>query len=337
MHSKINKIIWSVVVICVLFLIFYIIYNKNNTYKEYKTTFNYMDTNIEVRIYSKHKNLANQELKEVEKIFDKYHKLTDKYNAYDGINNIYYIHNNTSSDEYIKLDKELFDLIEYAKDYTQKTDGLVDIKMGNVLDLWHQYRTLNMGVPSYEELRLASSYDKEIILKDDNLIYNNHVNIDLGSIAKGYTTKVVANYLESKGLNRYLINAGGNVVVGDYYNKKGEYKIGIQDPKSNGIFKVIKGNNISVVTSGSYERYYEYNGKIYSHIINPKTLYPENNFLSVTVICNDSALADILSTYLFLIDVDSGIKYIENLDGVEAIWYIDEGNIKKTSGVVFYE
>ena len=337
MHSKINKIIWSVVVICVLFLIFYIIYNKNNTYKEYKTTFNYMDTNIEVRIYSKDKNLANQELKEVEKIFDKYHKLTDKYNSYDGINNIYYIHNNTSSDEYIKLDKELFDLIEYAKDYTQKTDGLVDIKMGNVLDLWHQYRTLNMGVPSYEELRLASSYDKEIILKDDNLIYNNHVNIDLGSIAKGYTTKVVANYLESKGLNRYLINAGGNVVVGDYYNKKGEYKIGIQDPKSNGIFKVIKGNNISVVTSGSYERYYEYNGKIYSHIINPKTLYPENNFLSVTVICNDSALADILSTYLFLIDVDSGIKYIENLDGVEAIWYIDEGNIKKTSGVVFYE
>lgn len=337
MHSKINKIIWSVVVICVLFLIFYIIYNKNNTYKEYKTTFNYMDTNIEVRIYSKDKNLANQELKEVEKIFDKYHKLTDKYNAYDGINNIYYIHNNTSSNEYIKLDKELFDLIEYAKDYTQKTDGLVDIKMGNVLDLWHQYRTLNMGVPSYEELRLASSYDKEIILKDDNLIYNNHVNIDLGSIAKGYTTKVVANYLESKGVNRYLINAGGNVVVGYYYNKKGEYKIGIQDPKLNGIFKVIKGNNISVVTSGSYERYYEYNGKIYSHIINPKTLYPENNFLSVTVICNDSALADILSTYLFLIDVDSGIKYIENLDGVEAIWYIDEGNIKKTSGVVFYE
>lgn len=337
MHSKINKIIWSVVVICVLFLIFYIIYNKNNTYKEYKTTFNYMDTNIEVRIYSKDKNLALKKLKEVEKIFDKYHKLTDKYNAYDGINNIYYIHNNTSSDEYIKLDKELFDLIEYAKGYTQKTDGLVDIKMGNVLDLWHQYRTLNMGVPSYEELRLASSYDKEIILKDDNLIYNNHVNIDLGSIAKGYTTKVVANYLESKGVNRYLINAGGNVVVGDYYNKKGEYKIGIQDPKSNGIFKVIKGNNISVVTSGSYERYYEYNGKIYSHIINPKTLYPENNFLSVTVICNDSALADILSTYLFLIDVDSGIKYIENLDGVEAIWYIDEGNVKKTSGVVFYE
>lgn len=337
MHIKVNKIIWSIVCICFLFFLIYIIYGYNNTYKEYKTTFNYMDTNIEVRIYSKDETLAKHELIEVEKIFDKYHKLTDRYNSYEGVNNIYYIHNNTSSDEYIKLDKELYDLILYANNYTEKTDGLFDIKMGNVLDLWHQYRTLNMGIPTYEELKIASSYDKEIILKDDNLIYNNHVNIDLGAVAKGYTTKVVANYLESKGLNKYLINAGGNVVVGDYYNNVGEYKIGIQDPKTNGIFKVIKGNNISVVTSGSYERYYEYNGKIYSHIINPKTLYPVDEFLSVTVICDDSALADVLSTYLFLTDIDSGIRYVENLDGVEAIWYIDDDNIKKTSGVVFYE
>ena len=106
------------------------------------------------------------------------------------------------------------------------------------------------------------------------------------------------------------------------------YKIGIEDPNNkNDIFKVLKGNNISVVTSGGYERYYEYEDKKYHHIISPKTLYPTDYMKSVTIITKDSALADMLSTYLFLIDIEDGKDYINKLENVEAIWYTNDDKI----------
>ena len=118
--------------------------------------------------------------------------------------------------------------------------------------------------------------------------------------------------------------------------RSGKYKIGIENPDTGGVFKIVSTNNKSVITSGSYERYYEVDGVRYSHIISPKTLYPTNYTKSVTVICDDSAYGDTLSTYLFLIPVDEGIKYVEKLDGVEAIWYIDSNNVKMSSGFKEY-
>ena len=134
----------------------------------------------------------------------------------------------------------------------------------------------------------------------------------------------MGEYLENEGINKYLINAGGNVKVGSSYKSDG-YAVGIEEPfNTSKIYKVLHVENESVVTSGSYQRYYEYNGKNYNHIINPKTLFPDNYTKSVTVITKDSKKADILSTYLFLLPIDDGLEYVNNLDDVEAIWYSDE-------------
>ena len=112
--------------------------------------------------------------------------------------------------------------------------------------------------------------------------------------------------------------------VGSSYKSDG-YAVGIEEPfNTSKIYKVLHVENESVVTSGSYQRYYEYNGKNYNHIINPKTLFPDNYTKSVTVITKDSKKADILSTYLFLLPIDDGLEYVNNLDDVEAIWYSDE-------------
>ena len=209
--------------------------------------------------------------------------------------------------------------------------------MGNVIDIWKKYQNNKNGVPTKEELeKVNTSSINDIVLKDGNKIKNNHVNIDLGSISKGYTTSLVGEYLDSIGIEEYLINAGGNVLVGNHYNNS-TYKIGIEDPDNkNDIFTVLKGNNISVVTSGGYERFYEYDGKKYHHIISPKTLYPTDYMKSVTIITSDSALADLLSTTLFLMNIEDGKEYINSLDNVEAIWYTNDNEIELSNSAKKY-
>lgn len=333
MQDKINKIIWFIVLLLVITFVFLTIFNKKD--KEYTSKFFYMDTYIYVKIYSNDSKKADRILKKVENIYKEYHELTDRYNSYDNIKNIYYIKNNKSDKEYIKIDKKLYDIIKYGLDYKEKSNGLIDIGMGNVIDIWKNYRDNKNGVPTLEELEIAKENEVEIILSNGK-IKNNHPNIDLGCISKGYTTKIVGEYLEKKGIDKYLINAGGNVLVGNNYKNK-EYKIGIEDPdKKNDIFTVVKGNNISVVTSGGYERFYEYEGKKYSHIIDPNTLYPTDYMKSVTIITKDSSLGDILSTTLFLMDIEEGKKYINKIDNVEAIWYTNDNKIEYSKGTKKY-
>lgn len=334
---KLKPIIIIILIVCILLslsIIFYIYINKE---KEYSKNLFYMDTYIYIKIYEKDKNKANKVLNEIEQIYKEYHQLSDRYNKYDNIKNLYYIHNNTEENEYIKIDSRLYNMIQYGISWYDKSDGLIDISMGNVIDVWKKYRENKNGIPTTEELNTANDNKKDIILKDNNLILNNHANIDLGAISKGYVTNIVKEYLEKNKVNKYLINAGGTVVVGNNY-KKTLYKIGLEDPNNNGdVYKIIKGNNISVVTSGGYERFYEYNGKKYHHIIHPKSLTSPQNMKSVSVICQDSSLGDILSTMLFLMSVEDGKEYIKTLDKVEAIWYTNDNKIITSDGVYKYE
>ena len=207
--------------------------------------------------------------------------------------------------------------------------------MGNIIDIWKEYRNDKTGVPDLSQLKEYSNY-VDLILLDDNKILNNHPNLDLGSIAKGYATEMAGRYLESVGIDEYLINAGGNVKVGDAYNKE-YYKIGVQSPVISGeLLTIVNGTNISVVTSGGYERNYVYNGKEYHHIIDPDTLFPSEYLKGVTVISKDSSIGDVLSTILFLMSVEEGQKFIKKYD-VEVIWYTNDNKIIRSEGFSAYE
>ncbi|NLL44575.1 MAG: FAD:protein FMN transferase [Mollicutes bacterium] len=319
-------------------LLIIMIITSDKQLNEYSHNLFYMDTYINVKVYSNNKIKAKKVLNEVEKIYEKYHQLTDRYHAYDNIKNIYYINNNTDNIETITIEKELYDIIKYGIDFYEKSNGLLNINIGNVIDVWKKYRESKNGVPTYEELKSSGSINvSDIVLLDNNQILNNHPNIDLGAIAKGYVTQIVGNYLKEQGFNKFLIYAGGNVLVGDHY-KNDVYKIGIENPtKSGDIYKIVKSNNMAVVTSGGYERFYEYEGNIYHHIIDPNTLMPPNYMKSVTVITNDSALGDALSTTLFLMSIEEGKEYIKQFNNVEAIWYTNDNTIIKSDGFDKYE
>ncbi|MEG1647659.1 MAG: FAD:protein FMN transferase [Bacilli bacterium] len=333
------KISYVIILLLASFLVWIVIaYNKRkNIIQEFNRDLFYMDTYINVKIYTTDSVKANKTLTLVDNIYKEYHQLTDRYNAYTNVNNVYFINNNSIKDEKIKIDSKLYELIKQGIIANSKTDGLININMGDVIDVWKKYRDAKTGVPTLIELKNTNIDIDQIKLLDNNNILNNHPNIDLGAIAKGYVTQIVANYIKEQGFDKFLINAGGNVIVGNHYNKE-VFRIGIEEPNSNGgIYQIIKGNNMVVTTSGSYERFYEYNGITYHHIIDPKSLFPTNYMKSVTVITKDGLLGDTLSTALFLMPIMEGKKFLKNFADVEAIWYTLDNQVIKTDGFNKYE
>lgn len=326
----------SLYYITILILLFGFYFSFTNRKVEHSKNIMKMDTYINIKLYSKNKKV-DKILNDVESIYNKYDILADAYTKYDNVINVYYLNNVLEVNKEVTISKELADLIQYGIDVYNNTNGLVNIAMGNVTGVWKKYINEGTEVPSEKELNNLNININDIVLEGNKFLKKSDVKLDLGSITKGYVTEEVGNYLESKKIDKYLINAGGNVKVGKSY-KDGKYVIGIENPNdTNKMYKKINVENKSVVTSGDYQRYYEVNGIRYNHIINPKTRFPANNVKSVTVICDNSKDADMYSTYLFLLPLEEALNYVNNKDNLEAVFYVNEDKIITSKGFSSYE
>lgn len=324
----------------ILLLISIIILTTGCTSKKdnFSESYNYMDTLIQVKLYDVTKKEADISFDEIENILKTYHELSNRYNKYESITNIYTINNENNYNTEIKIDSKLYNLLQTAVDYSNDTDGLFRITIGNLVDLYKPFYndTTDFLDIDYNSLKSINK-DDLVLLGDNTIMLKNNVSLDLGGIAKGYTTELVSNYLEDNNIKKYLINAGGNIVVGDHYEND-TYKVGIQSPiDDTDIFFVVNATNTSVVTSGGYERFFEYNGTLYHHILNPETLMPSNTMKSITVITKSSTYADFLSTYLFLLPVDEALDYANTHDDVEVVIFDNDDEIIKSNGVSQYE
>jgi len=301
-----------------------------STYKEYSKNYFYMDTYINIKISSvKSKSEMDSIFEDIDYLYSSYHKLSDRYNEYDGIKNIYYLNEVLDDGESTIIDSRLSDIINIGMEYYDKTDGLFNIASGNLTVVWKNFIDNCDNLPSNLDVNTNIN---DIVLEGNFYTKYNGVRLDLGGITKGYVTEIVGNYLEDNGINNYIINAGGNVKVGSAYDKE-YYVVGITNPdNTSDIFTKVNINNMSVVTSGNYQRYCELEGNIYSHIINPINKYPSNYIKSVTVIGGSSTMGDIYSTYLYLLPVEEGLEIVNNTTGIEAIWYIEQDNIVRSDG-----
>ena len=338
MQKKINYILWGIVFLLLLGFSIFGVYQNSKRLKMASRSYFYMNTQIFIKLYDQDTEKMDDAFEKIDQLYQEYHQLTDRYQEYKGIHNIYYLHNNQSTEDYITIDPRLYQILKLSQEWYQKSHHKFDITLGNIIDIWKKYREQGTGVPSLEELTsVSASSMKELELKEPNQIRNNHLNLDLGGVAKGYATEEVKLLLETMGIERFIINAGGNVVAGAPYSTQ-KYSIGIEDPNvPSDIFTILYADHISVVTSGGYERFYEYEGKRYHHIIDPQTLYPANYMKSVTVLTKNSATADILSTVLFLMPVEEGMELIESFDDTEAIWYTTDDLVVRSSGVHLFE
>ncbi len=276
----------------------------------------------------------------VQKIYEKllaYHQLFDIYNDYEGINNLKTV-NEQAGIAPVKVDPAIIALLLDCREYYALTEGKVNVAMGSVLRLWHKARSESLKypdkayIPNAKALSNAAQHtdnDKVIIDETASTIYisDPEMSLDVGAVAKGWACQKVA---ESAPVGM-LISVGGNVCVTGPKDANTPWVIGIQDPdNSSNYLHTVGVTGGAVVTSGDYQRSYTVNGKAYHHIIDPETQMPSAYWRSVTVICEDSGLADVLTTALFLLPLEKGQALAEKC-GAQAFWLDASGNEHMTS------
>ena len=275
-----------------------------------------------------------------------YHRLYDIYNDYDGLNNIKTINDNAGIKP-VKVDQKIIDMLVFSKSMYELTDGKTNIAYGSVLKIWHEYRTdgiddpENAELPPLKKLQEASEHTdiNDVIIDRENstvFLSDPMMSLDVGAIAKGYATEQVADKLAANGLVSGILNVGGNVrAIGNNIKTGEPWSVGIQNPDSESeeaILNLVNLEEASMVSSGDYERYYTVDGKRYNHIIDTKTLFPAENFTAVTVICEDSGMADALSTAIYCMDFEQGLELIQSIEGPEAMWIFKDKSIRYSEG-----
>ena len=312
---------------------------KADTQPKKAEFFTYFDTVVSVYSYADENNTEfEKNTEDLKMIFDRYNRLLDIYNSYSGINNLCTINENAGK-EPVEVDYDLIEFLLWAKKMYETTGGETDITMGSVLSLWHDARYADIHyLPDADALKEASlhtGFDKLEIneLQHTVLIKDPYSSLDAGALGKGYAAEKAAQYLEEKGIDSYVLNLGGNVrLIGSKPGKE-DWVVGIKDPSDPGNIAVkISCSNTSCVTSGAYERYFEFNGVRYSHVIDRDSLFPSANFESVSVITQDSGLADALSTALFCMSYEDGLVLVQSLQ-VQCIWIFNDGSVKYTDGL----
>ncbi|MDF2590052.1 MAG: ApbE family lipoprotein [Anaerocolumna sp.] len=314
----------------------------------YDSTFlELFDTVTEVVGYAKDKEEFTKFSQTVYDELKTYHELYDIYNTYDGINNIKTINDNAGIQP-VKVDQKIIDLIKFAEDAYELTDGQINIAFGAVLEVWHKYRSNGIEdprkaqLPPMELLQEKSEHtdiNKIIIDEVNSTVYleDPEMSLDVGAIAKGYATEMVAQYLIKNGCKNTMLSVGGNVrTIGTKSKSENNvpWNVGIQNPDMESDQKnlyILELDDRSLVTSGDYQRYYVVDGKKYHHIIDLETLMPSDYFTAVSIVTTHSGLADALSTAIFNMPYEEGLALIESMDDTEALWVFKDGQMKYSS------
>ncbi|KTD85312.1 FAD:protein FMN transferase [Paenibacillus etheri] len=252
-----------------------------------------------------------------------------------------YAVNQAAGKEAVVVSDETLDVIKQSIQYAKEMDGLFDPTIGPLIDLW------NIGsggdkVPPQADIDKAKSLtnykDVEIdeAAKTVKLMKENMV-LDLGGIGKGYAADRIADYLKEQDLNSAMINLGGSSIIALGKKPNGtDWNIGLQDPdQSRGTqLGTIKISDEVIDASGVYERYFMQDNIRYHHILDPRTGYPSQNGLkSLTIMSPNATDADALSTGVFLMGIEDGMKYLESLPDVEAFFITDDNKIYATAGI----
>lgn len=305
----------------------------------------YFDTFTSVTIYAENQAQFDEYAKIVKDNMEHYHQLFDIYNNYDGLNNIKTINDNAGIAP-VEVEDEILNLLDISLKEYEETDGKVNVAMGSVLSIWHDYRErasedpANPRVPDMSELLPAAEHmdiTKVELDRAASTVYlpDRELQLDVGAVAKGYATQRISDKLREAGVTSALLSVGGNVeTIGTRGDGK-DWKVGVQNPdtqSSQAYLHVVKLDDMALVTSGTYQRFYEVNGVRYHHIVNPDTLMPWQEYESVTILCPDSGKADALSTAVFNMKLEDGRKLIESLEGTEALWILPDKTEVASSG-----
>ncbi len=284
-----------------------------------------MDTLITITVYDKaYEDIARDSLS----LLDQYDAQWSAHRAGSDIDRL-------NQDGQAVLTGDTAELMFASMQYSAVSGGAFDLTIYPITSLWHlSTRTDDESLPNEQSIRNAcalvdaNSLALEQVGDGVSVTLKPGMGIDLGGIAKGFAADKLKVYLESKGVNNAIVSLGGNVcLIGSE-----TYTVGLEDPRADGIFGKLKVSDVQVVTSGDYQRYIEVAGQRIHHIFDPATGQSVHNGLcSVTVIGQNGAQCDALSTAVFVLGLDRGMALVES-QGLDAILVMEDGRIYMTDG-----
>ncbi len=295
--------------------------SKTGSIITYQQSFQ-LDTEITISIY----DVKETESKTFDAIFDKidyYEKMISKTIATSEVSQI----NEQAGIAPVAVSDEIIEMLDIAIGYAEASGGLFDVTIGPVIELWG-IGTDHAAVPSETDLKANMAkvnYKNLEINRENKTVYlkEKGMLLDLGAIAKGYIADQVKKLMLESGIKSGIISLGGNILtIGEKPNGNA-WSIGVRNPEieeSINELGILTLKDVSIVSSGVYERYFTVDNQRYHHIINPFTGYPEqNDIMSITIVSDKSVDGDSLSTTAFLMGLEKGYAYIESLDGIGAV------------------
>lgn len=293
-----------------------------------KRDLTYTDTLFDTVISVKILDAADEDLiKGCEKLCKEY---DEKFSRTNENSEIYKI--NHAKGAAVEVSQDTITLIKKGIYYSEMSRGAFDITIGSASTLW-DFTSGEHKIPSKKKIASATNHInyRNIILRENTVMLSDpKAAIDVGAIAKGYIADRLKDYLQDNGVRHAIIDLGGNILTIGSKADGSDYNIGIQKPfDDNGEpITSVKVSDKSVVTTGIYQRYFEKDGKLYHHILDPSTGYPcKNSLYSVTIITNSSLTADALSTTCYLLGYEEGMKLVNQLDNVDAVFITDDNEI----------
>ena len=298
---------------------------SSNKIQEQKKTVYAMDTIMDLTAYTDNSDVLNDAEKKINEIDKELRRGSQE-------SEIYAVNNN----EETKLTDETAYIVETALNIGKKTRGAFDITIAPVMDLWGFYNQ-NFYVPTDDEIKNALKnvdYSK-VSIKDNVISKPKETQVDLGGIAKGYTSDTIIKLLKDEGVTSAIISLGGNVQTLGTKPDGNLWKVAIQDPfDQNKYVGGVKVSDKAVITSGGYQRYFVKDGVTYEHIVDPKTGKPATRGLSsVTIVTDKGIEGDGLSTALFVMGLDKATEYWRENQDFQAVFITTDGKIYVTDGL----
>ncbi|WP_299113567.1 FAD:protein FMN transferase [uncultured Winogradskyella sp.] len=287
-----------------------------------------MGSRFDITIIAKDSLVANAYIDTAVAEITRIEKLISSWDSSSQTSNI----NRNAGIKAVKVDKELFDLIERSIAISKLTDGAFDISYASMDKIW-KFDGSMKKMPEDSDIKASVEkvdYNNVILNASDKSVFLKHkgMKIGFGAIGKGYAADKAKALLIKKGAVSGIINASGDMNTWGRQTNGEEWKVAITNPLNKSkAFAILPITNGSVVTSGNYEKHVMFDGKRYSHIIDPRTGYPSTGIISVTVFAPKAELADALATSVFVMGKDVGLNRINQLPNIECIIIDDDGNI----------
>lgn len=302
----------------------------------YHKTLLLMGTRFDIDVVAKNKMQGNKYIEIAIREMDRIEKLISSWDPKSQTSLI----NKNAGIKPVPVDLELLNLIERSIQISKITKGAFDITYASMDRIWRFDGSVKEMPTKKNILKSVSKigYQKIIINHKDKTVFlkEKGMKIGFGGIGKGYAADKAKVLLKEMGVTSGIINASGDMNAWGHKADGTNWMVGITNPlNTKKVFSWLPINNQSVVTSGDYEKYVEFNGKRYAHIINPKTGYPTTGIKSVTVFAPKAELADALATSVFVMGIEIGLDFINQLKGVEAIIVDDSNRFHKTKNIKF--